>query len=266
MSVLRGLFVRKDATRGTTPVEARNALAAIFPSAGVVDGLAVSGNAGDWHYSVAAGHAVTSRGGTDGVTILTVDGATDTPVVAAAPASGSRWDLIWIRHNDVDNGDADSDAVLGVTQGTASGSPTKPYGSVPAGALVLAEAQVAAGATGTLHANVAITRVAAVAAPRGMRLHRWGVSGGAVAEPQILTFEGYVTTDADGYSTTLFNVAPVMSTLVGSPVAMGVSPGAGLTASLADASVSAVKLRWWIASSPIASQTFAVRITFFGVA
>ena len=34
MSLIRGLFVRKDATRGTTPVEARKALAGLLTPAG----------------------------------------------------------------------------------------------------------------------------------------------------------------------------------------------------------------------------------------
>lgn len=243
MSVLRGLFIRKDATRGTTPVEARNALQAIFPSAGVVDGLTVSGKAGDWHYSVAAGHAVTTRGGTDGVTILTVDGATDTPVVAAAPASGSRWDLIWIRHNDVDSGDADSAAVLGVTEGTASGSPSKPYGSVPAGALVLAEAQVAAGATGTLHANVTITQVATSAHLRG-----------AVVDAST------VTTAADGSWTAnfpagKFTAAPIVTATVLTSTQIAAVRIESISASLATG-----RVHYW-AGSWATTSGFAVEVT-----
>lgn len=176
MPTTRGIFVRKDSTRGTGPAEARVALAGLLTPAGdlaatpgVISGAAVTGRSTSplWAYSVSAGHVVTTRGGTDGAVLWGLSGATDTPTVSAAPASGSRWDLIWVRHRDVDNADPDSDAVLGVTSGTASGSPTKPYGSVPAGALVLAEAQVGAGATGTLHANVTITQVAARVGTRG---------------------------------------------------------------------------------------------------
>lgn len=174
MSVFRGLFVRKDSTRGVQPAEARMALAGLLtPSgylgalAGVISGLTVSGIASTWAYAVSAGHAVTTRSAADGANMPGLDGTTNTPTVAAAPASGSRYDLIWIKQNDVDSSDSDSSAALGVTQGTASGSPTKPYASVPAGALVLAEAQVAAGATGTLHASVVITPVAPRVAARG---------------------------------------------------------------------------------------------------
>lgn len=173
MAVTRGLFVRKDSTRGTTPVEARVALAGLLtPSGdlgvtpGVISGGAVTGKT-SWAYTVAGGHFVTTRSATDGAVLLATDGATDTPTVSAAPATGSRWDLVWIRHRDIENADPDSEAVLGVTSGTSSGSPSKPYGSVPAGALVLAESQVSAGAANTADPLVTITPVAARVATRG---------------------------------------------------------------------------------------------------
>lgn len=173
MAVRRGTYVRKDATAGTSPQDARLAVAGLVTASGdlgvvpgVLSGCTVTGMAA-WTYSVAAGHFVTTRGASDGAVLGSVDGATTTGAVAAAPGTGSRWDLIWVRQRDVDNGDADSQAVVGVTQGVSGGSPTKPYGSVPAGALVVAEAQVAAGATQTSHANVTITQIAAPVAARG---------------------------------------------------------------------------------------------------
>lgn len=173
MAGRRGLFVRKDATAGTGPQDARLAIAGLVTGAGdlaatpgVISGCVVSGMAA-WTYSVSAGHYVTTRGGSDGVVVGAVDGATTTDAVSAAPASGSRWDLIWVRQRDVDAGDADSQPVVNVTSGSSGGSPTKPYGSVPVGALVLAEAQVSAGATQTAHASVVITPVAVRVAARG---------------------------------------------------------------------------------------------------
>lgn len=173
MAVRRGTYVRKDATAGTSPQDARLAVAGLVTGAGdlaaqpgVISGCVVSGMAA-WTYSVGAGHFASTRGASDGAVVAAVDGATTTSAVAAAPATGSRWDLIWLRQRDVDNGDADSQAVVGVTQGVSGGSPTKPYGSVPAGALVVAESQVAAGATQTSHANVTITQVAPIIAARG---------------------------------------------------------------------------------------------------
>lgn len=176
MAVRRGLHVRKDAVAGTSPEDARLAQAGLVTGAGdlavvpgVLSGCVVSGTAG-WTYSIGAGHYVTTRGASDGAVFGTVDGATVAPptgTVAVAPATGSRYDLIWVMQRDVDEGDADSQAVTGVTSGTASGSPSKPYGSVPAGALVLAEARVYAGAPQTSDALVTITQVAAPVAARG---------------------------------------------------------------------------------------------------
>ena len=174
MATFRSPFVRKDATRGSRPLDGRLSLAGLLtPSSvlgalpGVISGLTVSGIASTWAYAVSAGHAVTKRSDADGANTPGLDGVTNTPTVAAAPASGSRWDLIWIRQQDVDNADADSSSLLGVTSGAASGTPSKRYDLVPAGALVLAEAQVFTGATGTLHANVVITQVAARVSTRG---------------------------------------------------------------------------------------------------
>lgn len=204
MPTFRNPFTRKDSVRGSTPVDGRLAMAGLVTpagdlgvTAGVLSGLAVTGRstAPTWAYSVSAGHAVTTRGASDGASLTGLDGATDTPTVTAAPATGSRWDLIWIRQRDVDNGDPDSDAVLGVTSGTASGSPSKPYGSVPAGALVLAEAQVSAGAANTADPLVTITGVAPRVAARG------GVISGTLAQRDFLT------TAASPTNPLLFDVA-----------------------------------------------------------
>src|SRR6478609_1554677 len=177
MTVGRGLFVAGvDESDGTTPVEARLALAGLLTpngelgvTPGVISGGAVAGRstAPTWAYTVAAGHFVLTRGATDGAVLIATSGTTNTPTVSAAPVTGSRWDLIWVRQRDVENADPDSNSVLGVTSGTSSGSPSKPYGDVPAGALVLAEAQVSAGASNTADPLVVITPVAPRVASRG---------------------------------------------------------------------------------------------------
>lgn len=174
MATFRSPFTRKDATRGSRPADGRLALAGLLTARsdlgalpGVISGLTVTGVASQWYYAISAGHAVTARSDADGANLPGLDGTTNTPAVSAAPGTGSRWDLIYIRQRDVDSADADSNSVIDVVQGTAGGSPTKPYASVPAGALVLAESQVSAGATGTLHANVVITQVAAKVSTRG---------------------------------------------------------------------------------------------------
>lgn len=183
MGVTRGTYVvATSGGVGTTAVDARVDQAGIFtPNGdlgavpGVLSGCAVTGIASGWAYNVAAGHVVTSRSATDGAVLMAVNGITSTPapVLAdgvtpgstSAPVSGSRWEIIWIRQRDLDNADADNNAVLGVTQGTASGSPTKP--AIPAGALALAESLVLAGAANTASGSVTITNVAAKVGLRG---------------------------------------------------------------------------------------------------
>jgi hypothetical protein len=167
------LFVVGAAGAGqTSPTEARLALGGLVTPAGT--GVAVRGGTfygpgtpglvsgtGSMAYSVAAGQFVVTRSAaTLGPYLGANDGATTVNTTAAPGTVGqSRWDLIWYRQPDAEQGDANSTAVFGVTQGTASGSPAKPYGSVPAGALVLAEALVPQGATQT-SSGVTITQVA----------------------------------------------------------------------------------------------------------
>ena len=68
--------------------------------------------------------------------------------IAAAPGSGTRYDLVVLRVNDPNAGGAAGDnAVVAVVTGTPSGSPTDP--AVPPSALVLARVRVASG-TGTI--------------------------------------------------------------------------------------------------------------------
>lgn len=176
MSVFRGLFIRRDGTRGTQPAEARKALAGLLvPSSalGARQGilaapgnpLQVTGTAG-WQYSVNAGHLASSRSDADGAVLYGNDGTALTPAVAAAPGSGSRWDLIYLRHEDVEQGGGEtSAATLGVVSGVASGTPVRP--TLPAGAVLVAEALVAAFATSTSHANVTITNVLPQTVARG---------------------------------------------------------------------------------------------------
>lgn len=180
MAVRRGTYITATAGGvGTTAVEARLSQAGLVTPngdlgvvAGVISGGTVTGTTSGWAYSVSATHAVTTRGATDGAAFPTIDGATLTPAPVlqngsagstSAPVSGSRYELIWIQQRDLDNADADNAAVLGVTQGTASGTPSRP--TVPTGALVLAEALVPAGAANT--AAVTITPVFPRVAARG---------------------------------------------------------------------------------------------------
>jgi hypothetical protein len=94
--------------------------------------------------AVAANEFVTTKGAADGVFIFTNDGTVNV-AIAAAPASNSRIDVIWVKHNDNTTGDANSTPVFGVTAGAAAATPTKP--AIPTGALELATLRVYAGTT-----------------------------------------------------------------------------------------------------------------------
>lgn len=104
-------------------------------------------------YQVAAFSAVTTRAGM-GAELVANDGAA-TVATTAAPGANSRIDVIWVRSLFATTGDASTDPVFGVTQGTAAFSPSKP--SIPAGALELATAVVLSTTTQTSTAVIAQT-------------------------------------------------------------------------------------------------------------
>lgn len=166
MSGSKGLFVRQNGAVGTTPVEGRRALAGLFyrnsattPRSGLLNppNTVVSATAG-WSYSVVPINPIISRTADEGVYDFTFEGTT-TVSTTVAPGADSRWDLIYVKHNDIEKSDADNLPVLGVVQGTASASPSKPTGSLPSGALVLAEARIYAGSTSTQDALNSLTQV-----------------------------------------------------------------------------------------------------------
>lgn len=64
---------------------------------------------------------------------------------SAAPATGGRIDLVVVKQNNIENGDADSRVNVSVVTGTASGSPVAP--SVPAGAAKYLQVLINAGVT-----------------------------------------------------------------------------------------------------------------------
>lgn len=97
-----------------------------------------------------------SRGYSDGAVIVANNGGA-TVNITDAPNANSRYDVVWMRHNDSTVGDADSNPVFGVTTGTAAASPTVP--TAPSGALALATVLVPAGVTTTSASGVTITNV-----------------------------------------------------------------------------------------------------------
>lgn len=134
-----------------SPQDARLALASLLSGPGLLSGFVVTGSTSgpNMKYAVSAGVAVTQRGtlAADGLYLVPNDGPVTVDSGSPAPGSGTRWDLVWVRQpNAFDGGfgDSNSDPVFGVTVGTAGSGPTKPYASVPAGALVLAESSVGA--------------------------------------------------------------------------------------------------------------------------
>lgn len=158
----------------TSPTDARLALGGLMaPGASGVDvrtgamyGPAtfnVSGTAG-MAYSVTGGVAIASRGASVGPYIGANDGATSVSTTAA-PGSGSRYDVIYLLFPDVEQGDADSNAVFGVIQGTASGSPAEP--SIPTGAVRIAKALIPSGVTATNAGGVVITKDVRYTVARG---------------------------------------------------------------------------------------------------
>jgi len=123
---------------------------------------------------IAAGSSwALSRGYSDGAVIVANNGAA-TVNIADAPNANSRYDLVWMRHNDSTVGDADSNPVFGVTTGTAAASPTVP--TAPSGALALATVLVPAGVTTTSASGVTITNVYPFAAVSGSPIRYRSVS------------------------------------------------------------------------------------------
>lgn len=154
MALTRSPGVRGETgLNGPTPLDMRRALEALAggPYPGVISGCTVTGTA-SWEYAVAAGWLATQRSATDGLNVWSVDGSetitqADDGSSLVAPGSGSRVDIVYALHHDIDQGDADSLPVVAVVKGTASGSPSAP--ALPSGAIELARKVVAAGDTST---------------------------------------------------------------------------------------------------------------------
>jgi hypothetical protein len=115
---------------------------------------------------VAVHHWATSRGvASDGVYRGGLEVATRVSI-DAAPGSGSRTDVVWVKQNDAHSTispDATTEPVYGKTTGTVGGG--KP--AIPVGAEELATVEVSAGATATNGAGVTITNTARLTVARG---------------------------------------------------------------------------------------------------
>lgn len=167
-------FIRNAAT---TPLDARLMdMAKVVANADGSPRVGVLGGANDsivattatMNVTIAAAEFVTSKGKADGVAIFTNDGTVNVPI-ATAPASNSRIDVIYVKHNDNTTGDANSNPIFAVAQGTAAASPTKP--AIPTGALELATLRVYAGTTATNGGSNTLTNTYQMTAMRGGCVH-----------------------------------------------------------------------------------------------
>ncbi len=127
-------------------------------SASIVSALAT------WHFRVQAAEFVTSKGKADGVMIYTNNGVVDVPIAAGAPASNSRIDVLWTKHEDNTTGDAASLPIFGVTSGAAAASPVKP--AIPTGAEELATLRAYSGTTGASGGTNVLTNTYRMTAAR----------------------------------------------------------------------------------------------------
>lgn len=132
-------------------------------SASIVSTTATTGT---MTVTVAAAEFVTSKGVGDGVAIFANDGVVSVPI-DAAPASNSRIDLIYVKHNDNTTGDATSDPVFGVLKGTAAASPVKPAIPANSGILELATLRIYSGTTATNGGANTLTNTYQMTAMRG---------------------------------------------------------------------------------------------------
>ena len=169
MTLTRG-FIRNAAT---TPLDARlmdmgglvcNADGS--PRAGVLGAanLSIVTALATMNVAVAAAEFVTTKGKADGAAIFTNDGTVNV-AIGAAPASNSRIDVIYVKHNDNTTGDANSTPIFGVQAGVAAASPTKP--AIPTGALELATLRVYAGTTAANGGSNTLVNTYAMTAARG---------------------------------------------------------------------------------------------------
>lgn len=169
MTLTRG-FVRNAVT---TPLDARlmdmaqvvgNADGSARPGVMDADGRNIVTALATMNVAVAAADFVTSKGTADGVAIFTNDGTVNVPITAA-PASNSRIDVIYVKHNDNTTGDANSTPIFAAVAGVAAASPTKP--AIPTGALELATLRVYAGTTAANGGANVLTNTYAMTTSRG---------------------------------------------------------------------------------------------------
>ena len=163
-------FIRNAAT---TPLDARLmdmaklvANADGSPRAGVIGGAnpSIVSTTATMNVAIAAAEFATTKGKADGVAIFTNDGTVNVPI-ATAPASNSRIDVVYVKHNDDTTGDPNPNPIFGVAKGVAAASPVKP--AIPTGALELATLRIYSGTTATNGGSNTLTNTYQMTATRG---------------------------------------------------------------------------------------------------
>lgn len=133
---------------------------------------------------------VLSRGKSDGAVIVSNVG--DVLVsLDVAPSANSRYDVVYLKHNDTERGDATSVPVVDKVTGTAAASPTIP--AAPAGALVLGTVLVPAGVTSTTASGVVVSNTVQQTAINGSPIrYRTIAAMNADAVNVIDGYQGFV--------------------------------------------------------------------------
>lgn len=132
----------------------------VFPDPTTIAAAGIAFGNGAWNVGARVFVAALKRGGAPyslgyGVARVANDSQATAWTIPAAPVSGSRIDLLWIRATDPSQGEATSGSdgpggapravpIFGVTSGTPAGSPVAP--ALPAGALLIATVTTPSGA------------------------------------------------------------------------------------------------------------------------
>lgn len=164
-----GLFTLPDnAGNGTSPLDGRNVLGALFGSNGLQAfmGGTIATSASGMSVTVAKSVWRIPDPANSGATFLVPSAAT-TLTIAAASASGSRVDTVAIKQDDYGNGDPDSLASLKVFPG-AAGSSTP--GSPTAGYWTIATVTIPASVTNTSSCTVSYVTPPATVIPPALRI------------------------------------------------------------------------------------------------
>ena len=161
---------------GLDPLTHRQIIRRHWNNTGIMGGLTVCGRS-DLYYGVSAGVAVCSMGDADGYTEAYWPGGNTENAVSAGDGTYPRIDSVYLLAN---TGTPDNVVHCKVAQGTPAASPSAP--TLPAGALLLQQMRVPAGASKTSSASVNGSQNYAIP---------YGVTLGVLAQDRNSGNEGY---------------------------------------------------------------------------